>query len=1172
LIVLIGSPVTTIGQQDVIARPKPLKKKELEQQPESHQLPQAQDLQSIAEVQKCLGGLLPEPPPTPTGVIAPPQEPPSEPTPTQSSLQMASAGSGEGAVQPTLTVEQLLKRKLGLRGFQKRLEQFEKMTTEAATGRGAPMADRWFDNAFPRTGNDDVLRPSGTQFFSGVLMPTKTDQVKGLVEHFDSMGGGIWLLGFADLGAINNVWYDSRFNAFIVDDRAIYFVRVPPKSLAVLCRAIDRDKKERVGVSLGSALEGGGLLYGEVPKDSDLAWDLKIADNFLGGIVFPGNNNWTAGYRFGNGFRPEKPGESWYGCVNFMFTAFNFEIKQKELRLRDANLRVRLVPLSDSVAKDGGFLPDYDAIRLGRIPQQYGRNGNHVAQNISYYRRERIIDRMLAYCEVAAFIRTLKQAGFDLEDLANNISRAGHPITEERSAGIKQKNSLNDHWASYLQEIQADKAYPNWSGPPYDMYMKIQKEQRRTYWLRQFFHMLVYSLFFLLMLCLWVWRGGGGLLDWPPYIVTAPVPWLNEHVKSYPIARKKGKAAKRLTEEEFKWSESLSYIITAPGRWLNERVESIRIACKKAEEARRLAKEQAKRAEAKRIEFEKAEAERKAEEAKRQALKVAEAERIAREKVETDRKVEVVRGRLVAEAERIALRKADAERELKQAEDYIESLLTSSTYDVRLRESNIAQAKLMEEVTVSRVKAEVKVYEAEMVACEKLIALVLQTGDVIAFLTEALRDPDSHVRLKSVEALGDIADDQAAKVLFEATLDEDKFVRRCAVSALVQINLTETIEPLIAHLTKMLHNEDSEVRMEAVRTLGDIRHQRAVEVLFEALRDENKFVHRQAWSEIMQMEAKGTIELLVAHLTKMLHNEDSEVRLEAIEVLGRIFVSPLGNIRHQRAVEVLLEGLHDRDSRVRYRTVMCTRFLRPVEPLIAHLTKMLHNEDSEVRIEAVEALGDIGDQRAMKVLLEALRDEDKVVRLHALSALTRIKTNWPVEPLIAHLTKMLHNEDSKVRLETVEALSAFAEKAGGLAHSPRASTKWPIEPLIAPLAKMLHNKDSNVRLETVEALSAFARNADGLAGYPRILELLTDALNDKDQNVIKEAAFTIHRNWRKWKPSKEMQHNLWAAGITLWPRWYQRLRIWSKEMSSSSSTSYGSRPTSHMGGGKIFRS
>lgn len=50
---------------------------------------------------------------------------------------------------------------------------------------------------------------------------------------------------------------------------------------------------------------------------------------------------------------------------------------------------------------------------------------------------------------------------------------AARPARQRDSAADK---ALDQHWVKYLREIQADKAYPNWSGPPYDLYLKNRRQ------------------------------------------------------------------------------------------------------------------------------------------------------------------------------------------------------------------------------------------------------------------------------------------------------------------------------------------------------------------------------------------------------------------------------------------------------------------------------------------------------------------------------------------------------------------------------------------------------------------------------------------------------------------------------------------------------------------------
>jgi hypothetical protein len=354
--------------------------------------------------------------------------------PHQGSPQESFPQSGQHATQPPPPniAEHVLSRKLGSEGLNQLLKTVDDMRVQAGSGEGAPNADRWFDNAQPRTSDDQGVRGSDTPVFqggrtrtsdpepvtSGAYKPPTVKEAQQTTNDYGSIPGGIVLEGVASgLGEIDGLRYDSRFNAFILNDRSVYFVKVPPKTVALMCRAIAQDEKERVGVSLGQV----DLVYGKVPTDSDLAWDLKIADHFLGDIVFA-QNDWTRGYRFADGFTPEPPKEESYRvAVFFKFNGFQFQTRQEEILLTRANFDAQILPLSESLSPEGGHLPDVDAISQGRIPQQFELNARHVAEHIAYYRRERIVDKVFVYGEVAAFIRSLKQAGFDLEALADNI-------------------------------------------------------------------------------------------------------------------------------------------------------------------------------------------------------------------------------------------------------------------------------------------------------------------------------------------------------------------------------------------------------------------------------------------------------------------------------------------------------------------------------------------------------------------------------------------------------------------------------------------------------------------------------------------------------------------------------------------------------------------------------
>ena len=208
-------------------------------------------------------------------------------------------------------------------------------------------------------------------------------------------------------------------------------------------------------------------------------------------------------------------------------------------------------------------------------------------------------------------------------------------------------------------------------------------------------------------------------------------------------------------------------------------------------------------------------------------------------------------------------------------------------------------------------------------------------GDIRG-LMKALRYPkDSEVRKKAAKALGRIRDTQAADALAIAFPDEDEGVRMAVVKALEQIGgmqstialvrvLTDENEKLslevvkalvkigepsvspLAKMLKMLKEKDRLVCERVISVLGQIGNAQAVELLVEALKDENENVRRAA---LQALEGIGWQPADLNQLAKMLKNKDRLVRERA--------VSALGQIGDAQVVELLVETLKDESESVR---------------------------------------------------------------------------------------------------------------------------------------------------------------------------------------------------------------------------------------------------------------
>ncbi len=149
---------------------------------------------------------------------------------------------------------------------------------------------------------------------------------------------------------------------------------------------------------------------------------------------------------------------------------------------------------------------------------------------------------------------------------------------------------------------------------------------------------------------------------------------------------------------------------------------------------------------------------------------------------------------------------------------------------------------------------------------------------------------------------------------------------------------------------------------------------------------------------------------------------------------------------------------------------------RAVEPLI----RILNDKNREVREKVIEALGALGDIRALEPLFEVYKDKDEYIRFRVLLAIS----NFRDERVIDILIQALADEDWNVR--------SWAAKPLGKFHVIRASEA---------LIKALQDEDSLVRRSVVMALSD---TGDKRAVYP-----LIQTLRDEDELVRKSAVLAL---------------------------------------------------------------
>ncbi|HVF90220.1 MAG TPA: M56 family metallopeptidase [Blastocatellia bacterium] len=177
--------------------------------------------------------------------------------------------------------------------------------------------------------------------------------------------------------------------------------------------------------------------------------------------------------------------------------------------------------------------------------------------------------------------------------------------------------------------------------------------------------------------------------------------------------------------------------------------------------------------------------------------------------------------------------------------------------------------------------------------------------------------------------------------------------------------------------------------------------------------------------------------------------------------------------------DALAEALKDQDAEVRLNALRALANMGDPRAIDA-LIQGMKDSDPDMRESAIQGLALSSDARAVDPLIEALRDQDPQVREKAAWALAMKSEDRTVDPLI----NALRDENREVREKAAWAL--------GMKSDDRV-----VDPLIAALA----DRQADVRQKAAWAL--------GLQGDGRAVEPLISALKDENPEVREIAAWAL---------------------------------------------------------------
>lgn len=366
---------------------------------------------------------------------------------------------------------------------------------------------------------------------------------------------------------------------------------------------------------------------------------------------------------------------------------------------------------------------------------------------------------------------------------------------------------------------------------------------------------------------------------------------------------------------------------------------------------------------------------------------------------------------------------------------------------------------------------------------KELAAIVLAKlgSKAIPIFIEAFLSKDRTVQKIAVDAIGNIGIEAnhtiplLVKTLDETGVDDDLIL---AIVKALKLMATHS-EDAVLSLIKLLNSQNSELRTEAVKALGEMGNE--------------------------------TNEVVLALSNAALNDNDPSVRYHAVGAITKCC--------GKAAIPTLISVMEDQNNSFPYGNrapYELSLFGPSVLPLVA---EKFQNGCEELRLNLVIVLRYVSQeypQEAIPLLLKALEDDSAVVRINAVKALAEVKGN--MKNAVPFLIKALQDRNSTVSGYAVIALKNIGAEAKEAVPtlidlSGDKSTSLTVLGALVVLCKddlePLTNALKNPRPEIREAIAYVLANMGPSA--KNSLQALRSLKNDIDYEVRRAAQTAIEQ-------------------------------------------------------------
>ncbi len=246
-----------------------------------------------------------------------------------------------------------------------------------------------------------------------------------------------------------------------------------------------------------------------------------------------------------------------------------------------------------------------------------------------------------------------------------------------------------------------------------------------------------------------------------------------------------------------------------------------------------------------------------------------------------------------------------------------------------------------------------------------------------------LLDTQNEIRYEAIEALGFFGDGDSAKILIDALEDKSIDIRKQSTKSLGRICDKTSVEPLIDILLK----DEGSVASEAAKSLGNIGDLRAVEPLIIKLTCTDWSVRASAAEALGRMRDNRAVKPLI----KALNDDDICVRIAAVNSLGY-----LGDIS---AIDSIINVTNDMNWDG-HRAATKRKWKFSYEEQGLEMIRWMFDDLNNLHLAAIKAIASFEMSSALKPLLYALENQDDIISNAAADMLPKFKCKDAVDALL----------------------------------------------------------------------------------------------------------------------------------------------------------------------------